>query len=107
MNRKSKTALIAGITEQDGAYHAESLLKKGYAVHGIRRLASLFNTDRIDHLYQEPNETGHYLILHYGDMTDSLAPMRTIEKVQPNEIYNLAAQCHFARTSRWRSATRL
>jgi len=91
-----KTALITGITGQDGAYLAEFLLGKGYAVHGIRRRVSLFNTDRIDHLYRDPHESGRSLILHYGDMTDSLALMRTVQQVQPDEIYNLAAQSHVA-----------
>ena len=91
-----KTALITGITGQDGAYLAEFLLGKGYEVHGIKRRSSLFNTDRIDHLYQDPHETHRRLILHYGDMTDSSALMRVIQHVQPDEIYNLAAQSHVA-----------
>lgn len=91
-----KKALITGITGQDGAYLAELLLEKGYEVHGIRRRASLFNTDRIDHLYQDPHETGTRLFLHYGDMTDSSSLVRVIQQVQPNEIYNLAAQSHVA-----------
>jgi GDPmannose 4,6-dehydratase len=94
--RRRKTALITGITGQDGAYLAEFLLDKGYEVHGIRRRVSLFNTDRIDHLYRDPHEKGVRLILHYGDMTDSMALLRVIEKVQPDEIYNLAAQSHVA-----------
>src|SRR5688572_12955589 len=92
----SKIALITGITGQDGAYLAELLLKKGYVVHGIRRRASLFNTDRIDHLYQDFHEPGTRLFLHYGDMTDSSSLVRIIQQVQPHEIYNLAAQSHVA-----------
>jgi GDPmannose 4,6-dehydratase len=91
-----KTALITGITGQDGAYLAEFLLKKGYEVHGIKRRTSLFNTDRIDHLYQGPQEQGRRFILHYGDMTDSSSLVRIIQQVQPDEIYNLAAQSHVA-----------
>lgn len=91
-----KKALITGITGQDGAYLAELLLGKGYEVHGIRRRSSLFNTDRIDHLYQDPHETGTRLFLHYGDMTDSSSLVRIIQQVQPDEIYNLAAQSHVA-----------
>jgi GDPmannose 4,6-dehydratase len=91
-----KIALITGITGQDGAYLAEFLLKKGYEVHGIKRRSSLFNTDRIDHLYQDPHESRRRLILHYGDMTDSSALMRVIQEVRPDEIYNLAAQSHVA-----------
>lgn len=90
----SKTALITGITGQDGAYLAEFLLKKGYAVHGIKRRASSFNTDRIDHLYQDPHEKDVRLKLHYGDLTDSTNLIRIIQEVQPDEIYNLAAQSH-------------
>jgi GDPmannose 4,6-dehydratase len=89
-----KTALITGITGQDGAYLAEFLLGKGYTVHGVKRRASLFNTDRIDHLYQDPHVDNLKLILHYGDMTDSSSLIRIIQKVQPDEIYNLAAQSH-------------
>ncbi len=89
-----KTALITGITGQDGAYLAEFLLAKGYVVHGIKRRLSLFNTDRIDHLYQDPHEADRRLILHHGDMTDSSSLIRTIQQVQPDEIYNLAAQSH-------------
>ena len=89
-----KTALITGITGQDGAYLAEFLLKKGYLVHGIKRRSSLFNTDRIDHLYQDPHEKDARFFLHYGDMTDSLNLTRIIQEVQPDEIYNLAAQSH-------------
>ena len=91
-----KTALITGITGQDGAYLAEFLLGKGYEVHGIKRRSSLFNTDRIDHLYQDPHESHRRLILHYGDMTDSSALVRVIQQVRPDEIYNLAAQSHVA-----------
>src|SRR4051812_38860042 len=91
-----KTALITGITGQDGAYLAEFLLGKGYEVHGIKRRSSLFNTDRIDHLYQDPHESHRRLFLHYGDMTDSSALTRVIQQVQPTEIYNLAAQSHVA-----------
>ncbi len=89
-----KRALITGITGQDGAYLAEFLLKKGYEVHGIKRRTSLFNTDRIDHLYEDPHVAQRRFILHYGDMTDSLSLLRVIQKVQPDEIYNLAAQSH-------------
>jgi GDPmannose 4,6-dehydratase len=92
----NKVALITGITGQDGAYLAELLLNKGYEVHGIKRRSSLFNTDRIDHLYQDPHEKGLKLILHYGDMTDSSSLTRIIQQVQPDEIYNLAAQSHVA-----------
>jgi len=91
-----RVALITGITGQDGAYLAELLLEKGYIVHGIRRRASLFNTDRIDHLYQDPHLAGTRLFLHYGDMTDSSSLIRIIKQVQPDEIYNLAAQSHVA-----------
>ncbi len=89
-----KKALITGITGQDGAYLAEFLLNKGYEVHGIKRRASLFNTGRIDHLYQDPHEGGRRLILHYGDMTDSTGLIHVVQKVQPDEVYNLAAQSH-------------
>ena len=91
-----KKALITGITGQDGAYLAEFLLKKGYEVHGIKRRTSLFNTDRIDHLYQDPHEKVVRFFLHHGDMTDSSSLMHIIQKVQPDEIYNLAAQSHVA-----------
>jgi GDPmannose 4,6-dehydratase len=91
-----RTALITGITGQDGAYLAEFLLAKGYAVHGVKRRASSFNTDRIDHLYQDPHETDVRLKLHYGDLTDSTNLIRIIQEVQPDEIYNLAAQSHVA-----------
>jgi len=87
-------ALITGITGQDGSYLAEFLLNKGYEVHGIKRRASSFNTDRIDHLYQDPHETEVKMILHYGDMTDATNLIRIIQEVQPTEIYNLAAQSH-------------
>jgi GDPmannose 4,6-dehydratase len=90
----SKTALITGITGQDGAYLAEYLLAKGYSVHGVKRRASSFNTDRIDHLYQDPHEKDVRLKLHYGDLTDSTNLIRIIQEVQPHEIYNLAAQSH-------------
>jgi len=89
-----KIALITGITGQDGSYLAEFLLNKGYEVHGIKRRASSFNTDRIDHLYQDPHESEVKMILHYGDMTDATNLIRIIQEVQPTEIYNLAAQSH-------------
>ncbi len=91
-----KVALITGITGQDGAYLAEFLLKKGYIVHGIKRRSSLFNTDRIDHLYQDPHVENRKFILHYGDMTDSMNLTRIIQETQPDEIYNLAAMSHVA-----------
>ena len=91
-----KSALITGITGQDGSYLAEFLLNKNYEVHGIKRRSSLFNTDRIDHLYQDPHELNRDFILHYGDMTDTSSLIRIIQKVQPDEIYNLAAQSHVA-----------
>lgn len=90
----TKVALITGITGQDGAYLAEFLLKKGYTVHGLKRRSSLFNTDRIDHLYQDPHSSKRNFILHYGDLTDSSNLIRIIQEVQPDEIYNLAAQSH-------------
>lgn len=90
----SKTALITGVTGQDGAYLSEYLLKKGYVVHGIKRRSSLLNTDRIDHLYQDPHTDQRNFILHYGDMTDSMNLTRIIQEVQPDEIYNLAAMSH-------------
>lgn len=90
----AKTALITGITGQDGAYLAELLLKKGYTVHGIKRRSSLFNTNRIDHLYQDPHEKNVRFHLHYGDLTDSTNLIRIIQEVKPDEIYNLAAQSH-------------
>jgi GDPmannose 4,6-dehydratase len=89
-----KVALITGITGQDGAYLAELLLQKGYIVHGIKRRSSLFNTDRIDHLYTDPHEPSTRFFLHYGDLTDSTALIRIIQEIQPDEIYNLAAQSH-------------
>jgi GDPmannose 4,6-dehydratase len=92
----NKTALISGITGQDGAYLAELLLAKGYMVHGIKRRASQFNTERIDHLYQDPHESSIRLKLHYGDLTDATNLIRIIQEVQPDEIYNLAAQSHVA-----------
>ena len=91
-----KKALITGITGQDGAYLAELLLEKNYEVHGIKRRTSLFNTDRIDHLYQDPHEKDLRFILHHGDMTDSSSLIRTMQEVQPHEVYNLAAQSHVA-----------
>src|ERR1700751_3518977 len=91
-----KKALITGITGQDGAYLAELLLDKGYEVHGIKRRTSLIKTGRIDHLYQDPHEKGVRLKLHYGDLTDSTNLIRIIQEVQPDEIYNLAAQSHVA-----------
>ena len=91
-----KKALITGITGQDGAYLAEFLLGKGYEVHGIKRRTSLFNTDRIDHLYQDPHEANRRFILHHGDLTDSSSLIRIIQQVRPDEIYNLAAQSHVA-----------
>src|SRR6195952_5640171 len=91
-----KTALITGITGQDGAYLAELLLAKGYSVHGIKRRSSLFNTDRIDHLYRDPHDKGYDLTLHHGDLTDSSSLIRIVQEVQPDEIYNLAAQSHVA-----------
>ncbi len=92
----TKVALITGITGQDGAYLAEFLLNKGYEVHGIKRRTSLFNTDRIDHLYEDPHEKNRRFILHHGDMTDSSSLIRIIQQVQPDELYNLAAQSHVA-----------
>ena len=92
----TKVALITGITGQDGAYLAEFLLDKGYIVHGIKRRTSLFNTDRIDHLYQDPHEKGVRFFLHHGDLTDSMSLTRVIQQVQPDEIYNLGAQSHVA-----------
>src|SRR5687767_4435582 len=92
----AKTALVTGVTGQDGAYLTELLLSKGYQVHGIKRRSSLFNTDRIDHLYQDPHEKDIQLTLHYGDLTDSTNLIRIIQEVQPDEIYNLAAMSHVA-----------
>ncbi|WP_461629850.1 GDP-mannose 4,6-dehydratase [Labilibaculum euxinus] len=91
-----KVALITGVTGQDGAYLSEYLLKKGYIVHGIKRRSSLFNTDRIDHIYQDPHVEDRNFILHYGDLTDSMNITRIIQEVQPDEIYNLAAMSHVA-----------
>src|SRR3989338_6384536 len=91
-----KIALITGVTGQDGAYLAEFLLNKGYEVHGIKRRTSLFNTDRIDHLFQDPHTPNARFFLHHGDMTDSSSLVRIIQQVQPDEIYNLAAQSHVA-----------
>lgn len=96
MTLAPKTALITGVTGQDGAYLAELLLKKGYIVHGLKRRSSLFNTDRIDHLYQDPHETNPQFTLHYGDLTDSTNLIRIVQQVQPDEIYNLAAMSHVA-----------
>src|SRR5438128_682122 len=90
----AKRALITGITGQDGAYLAELLLGKGYEVHGLKRRASSFNTDRIDHLYRDPHESGARLHLHYGDMTDATNLIRVVQEVRPDEVYNLAAQSH-------------
>tara|TARA_X000000368_G_scaffold344252_1_gene282978 strand:+ start:13982 stop:15076 length:1095 start_codon:yes stop_codon:yes gene_type:complete len=92
----NKVALITGITGQDGSYLAEFLLDKGYEVHGIKRRSSLFNTDRIDHLYQDPHEEDRKFILHHGDLSDSMSMMRIIQEIQPDEIYNLGAQSHVA-----------
>src|ERR1700687_3118338 len=94
MTQSGKSALITGITGQDGAYLAELLLAKGYAVHGVKRRSSLFNTDRIDHLYHDPHEPNVKFKLHYGDLTDSTNLIRLVQEVQPDEIYNLAAQSH-------------
>ncbi|MDE5608920.1 MAG: GDP-mannose 4,6-dehydratase, partial [Bacteroidales bacterium] len=94
MKENRKKALITGVTGQDGAYLSEFLLKKGYEVHGIKRRSSLFNTDRIDHLYQDPQTKDRTFVLHYGDMTDSLNLTRIIQETQPDEIYNLAAMSH-------------
>jgi GDP-mannose 4,6-dehydratase len=94
--QKKKVALITGVTGQDGAYLSEFLLNKGYEVHGIKRRSSLFNTDRIDHLYQDPHEKNRQFVLHHGDMTDSSSLVRIIQQTQPDEIYNLAAQSHVA-----------
>jgi GDPmannose 4,6-dehydratase len=94
--KQNKRALISGITGQDGAYLAEFLLEKGYEVHGIKRRSSLFNTDRIDHLYEDPHQPDRRLKLHYGDLTDATNLIRIVQEVQPDEIYNLAAQSHVA-----------
>ena len=95
-NKKNKVAFITGITGQDGAYLSEFLLKKGYEVHGMKRRSSLFNTDRIDHLYQDPHIDNRNFFLHYGDMTDSTNITRLIKQIKPDEIYNLAAMSHVA-----------
>ena len=92
----NKVALITGVTGQDGAYLAEFLLDKGYEVHGIKRRSSSFNTDRIDHLYQDPHESDRKFVLHYGDLSDSMSLVRIIQKILPDEIYNLGAQSHVA-----------
>src|SRR3990167_11561553 len=92
----TKTALITGVTGQDGAYLAEFLIRRGYVVHGVRRRTSLFNTARIDHLYEDPHEHAGKLVLHYGDMTDESSLLRIVEQAQPDEVYNLAAQSHVA-----------
>ena len=92
----TKTALITGITGQDGSYLAEFLLAKGYEVHGIKRRASSFNTQRIDHIYQDPHTPNPRMILHYGDLTDSSNLTRILQQVQPDEVYNLGAQSHVA-----------
>ena len=96
MSTQQKTAFITGVTGQDGAYLSEFLLKKGYIVHGLKRRSSLFNTDRIDHLYQDPHVDNRNFFLHYGDMTDSTNLIRLIKEIQPDEIYNLAAMSHVA-----------
>jgi len=96
VSASSKKALITGVTGQDGSYLAEFLLNKGYEVHGIKRRTSLFNTDRIDHLYQDPHVNDRRFVLHHGDMTDSSSLIRIIQQIQPDEIYNLAAQSHVA-----------
>ena len=96
MSEVKNVALITGVTGQDGAYLAELLLKKGYIVHGIKRRASSFNTDRIDHLYQDPHLDNKNFILHYGDLTDSTNLVRIIKEIEPDEIYNLAAMSHVA-----------
>ena len=92
--KNKKVALITGITGQDGSYLAEFLLQKGYEVHGIKRRASLFNTQRIDHIYEDPHVENSSLKLHYGDLSDSLSVLKTIQKIKPDEIYNLGAQSH-------------
>ena len=94
MKNGFKKAIITGITGQDGSYLAEFLLEKGYEVHGIKRRSSSFNTERIDHLYQDPHESDGKFILHYGDLTDSTNLIRIIQQVRPDEIYNLGAQSH-------------
>ena len=92
----TKKAFITGVTGQDGAYLSELLLNKGYEVHGLKRRSSLFNTARIDHLYQDPHDENQKFILHHGDLTDSSSLIKVIQEVQPDEIYNLAAQSHVA-----------
>ena len=94
MSEKNKVALISGITGQDGSYLAEFLLKKGYIVHGIKRRASSFNTDRIDDIYKDPHLKKSNFFLHYGDLTDSLSVLKNIQNLKPDEIYNLGAQSH-------------
>jgi GDPmannose 4,6-dehydratase len=94
--KKQKVGLITGVTGQDGSYLAEFLLEKGYIVHGIKRRASLFNTDRVDHLYQDPHIDHRNFVLHYGDLSDSSNLTRIIQQTQPDEIYNLGAQSHVA-----------
>ena len=94
MKKNRKVALITGITGQDGSYLAEFLLKKGYYVHGIKRRSSSFNTQRIDHLYQDPHSPNNNFRLHYGDLTDSTNLIRIVKEIQPDEIYNLGAQSH-------------
>src|SRR3989344_5179648 len=94
LNKKNKVALITGITGQDGSYLADLLLSKGYEVHGVIRRSSTFPTSRIDHIYQDPHESGKRLLLHYGDLTDSENIRKLIYKIQPDEIYNLGAQSH-------------
>src|SRR5262250_151619 len=96
MTTPRKVALITGVTGQDGAYLAELLLEKGYEVHGIKRRSSLFNTERIDHLYQDPHESERRFILHYGDLSDATNLIGIVQSVQPDEIYNLGAQSHVA-----------
>ncbi len=96
MKKNGKVALVTGVTGQDGAYLSALLLSKGYVVHGIKRRASLFNTTRIDHLYRDPHEEDVRFFLHHGDVTDSSNLIRVIQQVQPDEIYNLAAQSHVA-----------
>ena len=96
MIKENKVALITGITGQDGSYLAEFLLEKGYVVHGLKRRSSSFNTSRIDHLYQDPHEEHAKFILHYGDLIDSTNIMKLIQKIKPDEIYNLGAQSHVA-----------
>ena len=91
-----KKALITGVTGQDGSYLAEFLLEKGYEVHGIKRRGSLFNTQRVDHIFEDPHVDNHHFILHYGDLTDSTNLIRIIQEVQPDEVYNLGAQSHVA-----------